>query len=463
MIKTLYFRVVVIYLTAVIIGLFTSFFITIYIFGEQISNEVEEDIMTQSKEIAHVYSQLNVQEADVYLTSISVLLSYHISLFDGKGQLNQYGKMNANNFIPIQEQMVNQVHNGQKIFSGQIIHSDDGSNRKKLLVGIPFEKNNEKYALFIQPSGISKWESIIRRMLTTTLAIVLLVGSVIFFIAARYLVKPLRAMTAATRRISKGDFNFNWSWPKRRKDELGELARSFGEMASELKQIEQMRQDFVSNVSHEIQSPLTSISGFSKALRNKSIEEEDRSRYLEIIQTESERLSRLTENLLKLASLESEHHPFHPVTYDLDEQIRQVIVASEPQWSAKNLQLDLELPSIKICSDKDQLNQVWTNLLSNSIKFSPKNGTIHIKASLKTTNEIEITILDEGIGISVEDQERIFERFFKADRSRTMSQGGSGLGLAIANKIVRLHQGSIQVKSTLGKGAAFIVTLPGVM
>ncbi|NOU97243.1 HAMP domain-containing protein [Paenibacillus sp. LMG 31456] len=452
MIKTLYFRVVATFLAAVIVGLISTFFITTYVFRDELRDVAEEEMIANSKEILNIYSVLKGQDAEKYLNSISMMISYEISLYDEQGQPKHYGSSRKNDPIVISDEMVRAVRNGEP-------YRFVGGSLDKLVVGLPVQLGKERYAMFVHLSG-SKWEGLMKRMLLISLALVLLAGSVFIFVAARYLVKPLRAMTEATRRMSKGDFNIKWSWPKR-KDELGELAHSFGEMAAELKQMEQMRQDFVSNVSHEIQSPLTSISGFSKILRKNNISEEQRTHYLDIIQKESERMSRLSENLLKLASLESEHHPFYPKTYALDEQIRQVIVACEPQWSAKGIHYELNLPSIKIYADQDQLYQVWMNLVSNSIKFSPEQGTISITIRL-TINEIEVIISDEGIGISLEDQERIFERFYKADRSRNRTVGGSGLGLAIVIKIVRLHGGTISVSSKPGEGAEFIVRLPGI-
>ncbi|MDF2959556.1 MAG: histidine kinase [Paenibacillus sp.] len=452
MIKTLYVRVIATFLAAVIFGLISAFFLTTNVFRDQLTGEAEEEMIANSKEIGRIYSKLKNQEADEYLRSTSTLISYSISLYNGKGQLKRYGNSRNTDMIAIPEEKVRSVLGGE-------VYRMAGKSPEKLVVGVPFEAGNEQYAMFVHSSG-TKWEGIFKRLLLFSLGFVLLTGSVFILVAARYLVMPLRAMTVATRRMSKGDFNFNWSWP-RRKDELGELAQSFGEMASELKQMEQMRQDFVSNVSHEIQSPLTSISGFSKVLKTDKIAEEQRARYLDIILTESERLSRLSENLLKLASLESEHHPFHPKTYALDEQIRHVIVACEPQWSAKQIHFELNMPNIKINADQDQLYQVWMNLLSNSIKFSPTEGLIRVTMRL-SIQEIVVSISDEGIGISEEDQVRIFERFFKADRSRNRQEGGSGLGLAIVNKIVRLHGGTVEVKSKPGEGAEFIVTLPGI-
>jgi two-component system, OmpR family, phosphate regulon sensor histidine kinase PhoR len=232
-------------------------------------------------------------------------------------------------------------------------------------------------------------------------------------------------------------------------------------MAQELKQMETLRQEFISNVSHEIQSPLTSIRGFARALQNDELSPQDRAHYLGIIETESMRLSRLSDNLLALAALESDTMRFEPQTYRLDRQIRKLILACEPQWTAKNIEMDVDVAAdeLNICADEDLLSQVWVNLLHNAIKFTPQGGHIWVRA--KEHNErVEFSITDNGVGIAEEDQARLFERFYKADKSRDRSLGGNGLGLSIAKKIVEMHHGEISVESRVGAGATFRVWLP---
>lgn len=147
------------------------------------------------------------------------------------------------------------------------------------------------------------------------------------------------------------------------------------------------------------------------------------------------------------------------VTLRLDEQIRRVIVAIQPQWSARNIRFDLNLKAVMLMADHDKLNEVWTNILGNSIKFSKDSGMINVSIKQDIKN-VTIRISDNGIGISPEDQKRIFERFFKADRSHSAKYGGSGMGLAIVKQIVSLHQGDIRVESEPGGGTTFIITLP---
>ncbi len=269
----------------------------------------------------------------------------------------------------------------------------------------------------------------------------------------------------ALERIAKGDFSVRvdsafFTEHAQNRGVLGDLVNTVNRMALELDQMESMRQEFISNVSHEIQSPLTSIRGFAQALQNERLSAEERHHYLTIIETESVRLSKLADDLLKLASLETDQVKFEPKLYRLDRQIRHLILTCEPQWTAKALDLNITLEEVTICADEDLLSQVWINLLNNAIKFTPQNGTIDV-ALRRLGDRIEFRIADSGVGISEEDQTRIFERFYKADKSRRRSTEGSGLGLSIARTIIEMHRGTIAVASAPGASTTFTISLPG--
>ena len=161
-----------------------------------------------------------------------------------------------------------------------------------------------------------------------------------------------------------------------------------------------------------------------------------------------------------MAALESDKVKFEPRAYRLDRQIRDLILACEPQWRDKGLNIEASLEALENTADEDLLSQVWNNLIHNSIKFTPPAGSIHV--TLRShDSQVEVSVSDSGPGIAEEDQARIFERFYKADKSRTQSgSSGSGLGLAIVRKIIELHNGSISVKSASGAGTSFKVSLP---
>ena len=263
----------------------------------------------------------------------------------------------------------------------------------------------------------------------------------------------------AIDKIAIGDFDVFIENDTSKHDHLiSKLSVKVNNMAKQLSSMEVMRQDFVSNVSHEIQSPLTSIRGFAVLLQNEDISYEEKKSYLDIIEMETKRLSKLSDNLLKLSSLDSGVKELQIITYDLGRQLRNVILSLEPQWLKKNIEFEIECPHTIVNADEELMSEVWINLLNNGIKFTPCDSKIYVSIKKDAMN-IEVTIKDSGIGINEEEQKCIFERFYMVDKSRKRELGGNGLGLAITKKIIDLHGGSIRVESEINKGASFIVSL----
>ncbi|MBM7599570.1 signal transduction histidine kinase [Virgibacillus halotolerans] len=272
-----------------------------------------------------------------------------------------------------------------------------------------------------------------------------------------------QSITDAMKQIATGDYNVNLSKISGHDnpgDPFADLIDNINYMASELGEMEQLRQEFVSNVSHEIQSPLTSISGFARALKNDKLDHDERLHYLSIIETESQRLSKISDNLLKLTYLESEHHLFETKRYRLDKQLRNIVLSCEPQWTDKNIEMDLSLEDAEIVADKELLDQVWTNLLNNAIKFTPDEGSINLSL-YHEQDALIVEITDTGIGITKEEQLHLFERFYKADKARIRNASGSGLGLSIVKTIIDMHEGTIFVKSKPKEGTTFKISFGG--
>jgi signal transduction histidine kinase len=295
-------------------------------------------------------------------------------------------------------------------------------------------------------------------LVATLLAFGLAVNAIGARIRRRY-PRPFADLREAIRKISTGDFDVEVDVDEG--NPFGAVAGDLNEMARALKRMEEMRQDFVSTASHEIQSPLTSIAGFARILREEDLDEEGRRHYLSIIEEESARLSRLSESLIRLSYLESKGRELELAPVALDAQIRKAVLAAEPQWAAKRLEPVLELDKIEALADEAMLAQVWTNLLHNAIKFSREGGRLSI--GLRASGGRALARFeDEGVGLASEDLDLVFDRFFKADRARTNRAGeGSGLGLAIVKKIVELHGGSVRAESKgAGRGSAFVVELP---
>lgn len=308
------------------------------------------------------------------------------------------------------------------------------------------------------------FSDLVNQIIVIFISYLILIGIIyiFFFIFNKKHNNLWKSITDSLKRISKGDFNVKLDFKDIRGEHdspFSELISSINDMAEELKLLEEMRQEFISNVSHEIQSPLTSINGFAKALKSINLSDEDRIKYLTIIEDESSRLSKISDNLMKLTTLESNQHKFDVKKFSLDKQIRKTILSFERSWSDKDIEVSLSSDKILINADEDLLNQVWINLINNSIKFTPSGGSIDVSVK-ESEDKVYIKISDTGIGLTKEEQERIFERFYKADKSRTSKKGGSGLGLSIVKKIIEIHSGTIAVKGTKGIGTTFDIILP---
>ncbi|AJY75144.1 sensor histidine kinase [Paenibacillus beijingensis] len=452
MIKSLYVRTVLVFIGAVILSLAVSFAISDQLYSRQLDGLVEEQMIRNGRHIISSLQQTSPENRDAFLNGFSLL--YRIEIYNSRKQ----PVYNNNPQGPLGffgEAQIGSVLSGG-IYHGKASHIGRGPY---LLIGLPMQLQDQNYALFFSPrfESIETLSDKFRQSLLTVLAIALAVGSLLILIFARYIIQPLRKLNAATRRLAAGDFSV--ALRSKRKDEVGQLTNSFNYMAGELGMLDRMRTDFVNNVSHEIQSPLTSISGFTKALKHKRMDEAQRLRYLTIIEEESERLSRMGQNLLRLSSLQSGHQPFHQKPVRLDEQLRNVVIACEPQWKSKKLDIELSLAESVLDADEDLLSQVWTNLLHNAIKFTPESGRIHISLA-ESEDNVTVKVADNGIGIDEADRGHIFDPFYKADKSRTAAVKGNGLGLSLAKRIVQLHHGEITVESQPGHGTTFTVSLP---
>lgn len=283
----------------------------------------------------------------------------------------------------------------------------------------------------------------------------ILLGTVITAVVSRRMLKPLRKVIEATQRVAAGDFTVRVEGES--VPEMEDLTNSFNKMVAELAGIETLRSDFISNVSHEFKTPIVSIRGFAKLLRDPDLPEEARAEYIDIIVSESERLAGLSTNVLELSRLKSTGIVIDKETFLLDEQIRRAVAMMEPRWRQKGLDVELALDEVYITSSPDLLQQVWVNLLDNAIKFTPEGGMIEV--TLRRCEEDAVfTISDNGCGMDEDTRAHLFDKFYQGDRSH--AQSGNGLGLALAKQIVSLCGGEIEAQGLPGKGSTFTVTLP---
>jgi len=281
------------------------------------------------------------------------------------------------------------------------------------------------------------------------------IGTAIAAFFSKKALTPIRKVVEATNKVAGGDFDV-------RVDikgiyELEELSRSFNKMTHELSSVESLRGDFINNFSHEFKTPIVSIRGFAKLLKDGNLSDEEKQEYLEIIITESQRLAELATNVLSLSKYEAIDIVTDKAPFRMDEQIRRAIAITEPKWSARNLNFNIGMDEITFIGNENLTQQIWINLLENAIKFSKLSGNIGI--SLMDGGEtIYFSIQDDGIGMDEETKLHIFDKFYQGDKSH--KNMGNGLGLTIVKRIVELCGGTIGVESALGKGSVFTIHLP---
>ncbi len=282
---------------------------------------------------------------------------------------------------------------------------------------------------------------------------------IIIFILSRTMTKPLLQMNEVAKVIASGDFEKRIT--VKSIDEVGQLAESFNNMAESLFEQEQLRRIFISNVSHDLRSPLTSIRGFLQAILDGTIPPEKHNYYLNIIMDETERLSKLTHDIIDLNNIQFPEIELNRTNFDINELIRKTILMFEARVIAKNINVNINFANEKniVFADIEKIQRVLYNLTDNAEKFTSENGTITIETIVKD-KKVKISISDTGKGISIEDQKYVFDRFYKVDTSRGEDRKGSGLGLSIVMAFIRAHNETITLKSEVGKGSTFCFSLP---
>ncbi len=280
------------------------------------------------------------------------------------------------------------------------------------------------------------------------------IGGVITIVGAQKITQPISKLEEATSEIAKG--NFDVVVEADADSELSGLIENFNKMAKELKTNETLKNDFISNVSHEFKTPLAVIQSYSKSLRRKGLDAKTRAHYEEVVDNNINKLTNLTNNILSLSKIEHQEIVPNKEEFLLDEQIRQSILSLESEWLKKEIDFNLVLPETSYYGSQELLSQVWQNLISNAIKFSKEKGEITISLSSEE-GFVSISVSDNGIGMNEETLARIFDKFYQGDTSH--SKDGNGLGLALVSRILKICEGEISVTSTEGEGSTFTVKL----
>ena len=328
------------------------------------------------------------------------------------------------------------------------------------MVGVPFVQDDSVLGAVLIQTNAQVIEGGLMSMLPHTIMVALValsIAAALVFFYVRSVMRPLNDVTRAARTMAEGNFNVRVS-TETGSPEITELSTAFNSMAGKLSQVESSRREFVANVSHELRSPITSISGFVEGMEDGTIPQEEHPRYLALVGEETRRLSKLIGDLLALSRLERDDAAIDASSFDINEMLRRAIIRRVSDLESKQMEVECEFHQepCMVRADSDRIEQVVVNLLDNAIKFTPQGGRI----TLTTRAEKDIctvTVADNGVGIAPEDREKVFERFFTADRAHTAGKG-TGLGLSICQRIMEMHGQTLKLLDTQ-EGTAFAFTL----
>ncbi len=273
--------------------------------------------------------------------------------------------------------------------------------------------------------------------------------------------RPTKKILAATEKISKGDFSVRLSidheYGKYNQYDL--IMENLNVMVAELQKTKILKTDFIANVSHEVKTPLAVIQNYAALLQKEGLNEEERASYAQTLIQACKRVTDLITNILKLNKLENQAIQEEKKRFDLTESLAEVVLGYESLIEKKNLQLDCDFQDVTVTSVQSLLEIVWNNLLSNAIKFTENGGKISLSLQ-KKGGDVEVSVSDTGCGISPQNGEKIFEKFYQGDTSH--SGEGNGLGLALVKRVIDLLGGEISVQSELNKGSTFTILLKDV-
>lgn len=356
--------------------------------------------------------------------------------------------------FPISDDILNQVHAGNKVSEGGFHNGElrytvasslttyiDGYQPVMVMV---FHELNHQY------------KQVMVMILFTFLIAIMFAGVVLWFMSKR-ISAPLRKMSEIARLYAKGDFSKSVQYTS--DDEIGQLAKSFSYMADELNDLETSRRQYISNISHELRSPLTSIKGFIIALMDGTIPNDRQDYYYGLMKDETERMIKLVNDTLDMNQLEEGHQKITRTDYNLTAQMKSVIQKMEPHCKEKLLDIHLNAErEYYVHADKERIEQVIINLVHNAIQFSNKNASIDITLTGEG-QQVVVKIQDYGIGIDEEQLDLIWRRFYKVDEARSI-KSGAGLGLAIVKSILDSHETEVNVHTTPDEGTAFLFKLP---
>ena len=430
---------------------------------------VYSTLLNDMKESGKSFSKTVKENKNDYYSLFSPLSEYSdssIVLIDSSGYI--LFKNGENNLIKSTKISDTDLNNIWKFQSGTKLSDLNGLFEARRFNYIyPIEDTvsgeNSLVGLIILSSSSSGLQNvhdqIIRVVIVSSLWVFLAAIVIVYFISNR-ITTPIKEISKAVDLYTKGKFDVRI--PVNDNDEIGTLAEAFNNMAQELDKLEKTKNTFISSISHDLRTPMTSIQGSIERIIDGTISPEKQEYYLGIVLTDVKRLSRLVNSLLDVSRMESGGLKLNPTYFDICEMARLILISFEEKIDEGKVNIEFEAdddPS-HVFADKDAIYQVLYNIVGNALKFTPENGTLRIDISkIKQENKYGISVFNTGMGIKEEELPFIFDRFYKADSSRGLDKTGTGLGLYIAKTKIEAHGEKISVDSEYGKYCNFTFTL----
>lgn len=443
--KSIYSKLVIGFLLTSLLSFSICCFFTIKSYNRDSDQLALEELEHSSNHIADLIKLINDKDQDKILADYSETseMSFTVTC---EGQTKSYGHVNKKLILKDDELKTLATSKDKSLRSEGII-----SQYAKT-----FKIDNQTYVITVQ-KDFSATKDIFMKSYTSAAIIFMMTGSIVFLIVADIIVKPISRLTRVTDELAKGNYKVRVNYEG--KDEISSLYASFNQMAVRLAKQETIRQQFISDVSHEFQTPLTAISGFATILKNENLTDEQRKKYADIILFNSNRLSHLSKNMLQLTLLDGEDTALDKTEFPLIEQLNRVIEMEDNAALSKDIEIEFIHPKKEfiIEADESRMEQVWINLLSNAIKYTNEHGVVTVEVR-RTPTELQVRFEDTGVGMSQDAISHIFERFYRQDKSRTIE--GNGLGLSIVKRIIDLHHYKIDVESQEDVGSVFTVYIP---
>lgn len=453
------------YILIGILGFFLVTFVGSHLLEARLEKSITSDIYQTAHRIAesdlvrHNITSANVESVQNTLSLAANYPDTIIWIINSNGQIILSTRKDISPDHPIDLDGFDPASWGSNYYQIGDFYGYFHDSRLSTIAPITEHLNTRGYvAVHYLMSDLYQSRSSLLWIIQLLFVITYLMTAVLFLFYSFYIRKPLYAITKGASEFANG--NLSYQIPVKSENELGYLASNLNYMADKLNRNGEYQRQFISNISHDFRSPLTSIKGYVEAMIDGTIPVEMQEKYLKIISYEAERLEKLTRGLLTLNELDIHKRMLNIQDFDINQIIKSTAASFEGTCTTRQILLELILSgqTLYAHADLEQIQQVLYNLLSNAIKFSPDHSTITIETTEKS-GKIFVSVKDHGIGIPKSSLNRIWERFYKIDRSRGKDQKGTGLGLAIVKEIISAHGQHINVISTEGVGTEFIFTL----